>query len=167
MKGSNNLKTLVVYATKNGATKVIAEELCKNLKGETDIRNIRDKIPSIKDYDAVIVGGSIYMGKIQKGITSFLRRNKRALMDKKLGLFIGCYTPPDTEGYIDGFFDNELLSHAKTSAILGGIMQYDKMNFVYRKIFMSLKKIDDFNKNFIEPEISYEGIKEFTEVMNS
>lgn len=161
------MKTLVVYATKYGATKVIAEELCKNLKGETDIRNIKDKIPNIKNYDAVIVGGSIYMGKIQKGITSFLRRNKRALMDKKLGLFIGCYTPPDTEGYINGFFDNELLNHASASAILGGIMQYDKMNFIYRKIFMSLKKIDDFNKNFIEPEISNKGIEKFAEIINS
>lgn len=42
--------------------------------------------------------------------------------------------------------------------LLGGIMQYDKINFVYRKIFQSLKKIDGFNKEFKEPKIEIELI---------
>ncbi|MEA4931977.1 MAG: hypothetical protein VB071_00050 [Lawsonibacter sp.] len=40
-------------------------------------------------------------------------------------------------------------------------MQYNKMNPVYRKIFMSLKKIDGFNKNFIEPKFELERIRAF------
>ena len=36
---------------------------------------------------------------------------------------------------------------AKAKGILGGVMQYDKMNFIYRKIFQSLKKLMDLMKD--------------------
>lgn len=139
----------------------------KELGGNVTIRNIRDGKPNITAFDTVIVGGSIYMNKIQHGITSFLRANEKELIKKRLGLFIGCYTPPETEGYLEQFFPTALLAHAQAKDILGGLMQYDKMNPVYRKIFMSLKKIDDFNKRFIEPKIETERIHAFAERMQT
>lgn len=159
------MNTLILYATKYGATKQIAEQLAKGLGGSVTIRNIHDGKPSIAAFDTVIVGGSIYMNKIQYGIASFLRANERKLLKKRLGLFIGCYTPPETEGYLEQFFPTALLAHAQAKDMLGGLMQYDKMNPFYRKIFMSLKKIDDFNKSFIEPKIETERIRVFAERM--
>lgn len=157
------MNTLILYATRYGATKQIAEQLAKELGGSVTIRNIHDGKPSIAAFDTVIVGGSIYMNKIQHGITSFLRANERKLIKKRLGLFISCYTPAETEGYLEQFFPTALLAHAQAKDMLGGLMQYDKMNPFYRKIFMSLKKIDDFNKSFIEPKIETERIRAFAE----
>lgn len=159
------MNTLILYATKYGAAKQIAEQLARELGGNVTIKNIHDGRPSIAAFDTVIVGGSIYMNKIQHGITSFLRANEKELTQKCLGLFIGCYTPPETEGYLEQFFPTALLTHAQAKDMLGGLMQYDKMNPVYRKIFMSLKKIDDFNKSFIEPKIETERIHAFAERM--
>ena len=159
------MNTLILYATKRGATKQIAEQLASELDGNVTIHNIHDGKPSIAAFDTVIVGGSIYMNKIQHGVTSFLRANEKELIKKRLGLFIGCYTPPETEGYLEQFFPTALLAHAQVKDMLGGLMQYDKMNPVYRTIFMSLKKIDDFNKSFIEPKIETERIRVFAERM--
>ena len=59
-----------------------------------------------------------------------------------------------------------LMKVAKAKGILGGVMQYDKMNFIYRKIFQSLKKIDGFNEGFKEPKIEMDLIEKFAKEMN-
>lgn len=69
------MKTAIVYATKYGCTKRCAEILKSYLKGEVTILSVKaDKI-NLSQYDAVFIGGSIYMGKIQKEITQFCKRN--------------------------------------------------------------------------------------------
>lgn len=155
------MNTLILYSTKYGATKQIAEQLGRELADRVTILNMKDGKPDLKKYDTVIVGGSIYMNKIQHSISSYLRANEKELIKKNLGLFIGCYTAPGTEGYLEQFFPTSLLVHARAKDMLGGLMQYDVMNPVYRKIFKSLKKIDDFNKSFIEPKIETERIRAF------
>lgn len=155
------MSTLIVYATKYGATKQIVDEMAQKLGQDVTIKNIKDGRIDIKNYDTIIIGGSIYMNKIQKKIKRFVKRKESQLLQKRLGLFIGCYTPADTKGYLEQFFPSPLLEHAKAKGILGGMMQYDKMNAIYRKIFLSLKKIDDFNKNFKEPVIEEEQINQF------
>lgn len=40
------------------------------------------------------------------------------------------------------------------------------MNFLYRKMFQSLKKIDGFNEGFSEPEINKEELEKLVEAMN-
>jgi menaquinone-dependent protoporphyrinogen oxidase len=159
------MKALILYATKDGATKQIVEQLERELGSNVTICNIHDCKPNITAFDTVIVGGSIYMNKIQHSITSFLRSNEKELIKKRLGLFISCYTSPGTEGYLEQFFPTSLLANASAKDMLGGLMQYDKMNPVYRIIFKSLKKIDDFNKNFTEPKIETERIRAFAKRM--
>lgn len=157
------MSTLIIYASKYGVTKQIAELLAKKIGPGVTVRNIKDGGCDIGRFDRVIIGGSIYMNKIQNSISSFLKANEKELLQKKLGLFIGCYTPAGTEGYLEQFFPAQLLQHASVTGMLGGIMQYDKMNFVFRKIFQSLKKIDGFNKEFKEPKIETELISEFAD----
>lgn len=166
MIGGHNMSILILYASKYGATKKIAELIADKLGNEVTVRNIKDGTPNINEYDSVIIGGSIYMNKIQKSITSFLNKNEKELMKKKIGLFIGCYTAADTEGYLEQFFSQELLQHAKAKGMLGGIMQYEKMNFIFRKIFQMMKKNEDFNKKFKEPKIELELIGKFVSDFN-
>lgn len=86
------------------------------------------------------------MGKIRKEITHFCNRNLNQLLLKKIGLFACCYTPNGTEGFFETLFPVELLNHASYVTTVGGKMDYEKMNFLYRKLFQSLKKIDGFNE---------------------
>ena len=75
------MKTAIVYATKYGCTKECAQILKTYLHGEVNILSAKaDKI-NLSQYDAVFIGGSVYMGKIQKEITQFCKRNLKQLLD--------------------------------------------------------------------------------------
>lgn len=161
------MKIAIVYATKYGCTKKCAEILKSYLYGEVSIHSAKaDKI-NLSQYDAVFIGGSVYMGKIQKEITHFCKRNLKQLLHKKIGLFACCYTPKDTEGFFETLYPIELINHAFYVTSVGGIMDYEKMNFLYRKLFQSLKKIDGFNEGFTEPVINEGEIKKLAEAVNN
>ena len=161
------MKTLIIYDSKYGCTRDCVLHLQKLLHDDVTVCSVRDKLPSLNHFDTVLIGGSVYMGAIQKRITRFCKKNLKTLLGKKVGLFIGCYTPVDTSGYIYGFFPNELLSHAVCKSIFGGEMRYETMNVIYKKLFQSLQKIEGFRAGFKEPHIEYEEIEHFAKVIEA
>ena len=160
------MKTAIVYATKYGCTKKCAEILKSHLNCEVNILSVKSDKINLEQYDTVFIGGSVYMGKIQKEISRFCKHNLKLLLQKKLGLFVCCYTPKDTEGFFETLFPLELINHASYVTSVGGEMNYEKMNFLYRKMFQSLKKIDGFNDGFTEPEINKVEIKKLVEAIS-
>lgn len=153
------MKVLIVYGTKYGCTKKCAEILKSYLPGEVTIISAKAAPASLKSYDVVFIGGSVYMGKMRKEVIRFCSKNKIELMNKRLGIFVCCYTPNGTDGFIETLFPKEILSHASYVTCVGGEMNYEKMNVIYRKMFQALNKIDDFKKGFIEPQIHIEELQ--------
>lgn len=160
------MKILIVYGTKYGCTKKCVENLKTLLNGDTTILSAKNIKVNVDKFDTVIIGGSVYMGKIQKEVSQFCKKNKRKLLQKKLALFVCCYTPKETEGFFESLYYKELISHAYFITSLGGEMNYEKMNFLYRKMFQTLKKIDGFNEGFIEPQINMEEITKLAKITN-
>lgn len=160
------MKTLIVYATKYGCTKKCADLLKTFLDGDTRIAQVKNGTINLTEYDNVIIGGPVYMGKMQGDITAFCKRYKSQLLTKRFALFACCYTPGEDKEYFKTLFPKELLDYSLYTTTVGGIMNYEKMNFVYKKMFQSLKKIDDFNKGFVEPVIRTEDIKKIASVIN-
>lgn len=77
------MNTLIVYASKYGCTEKCAKLLSKELYGEVDIINVkRMRDIDISKYEKIIIGGSIYIGKIQKGVTQFCSKNLHKLKEK-------------------------------------------------------------------------------------
>ena len=61
------MKTIIVYSSKYGYTEDCVNSLAEKIDGEVSTFNIyTEKIPSIDEFDNIIIGGSIYMGQIQK-----------------------------------------------------------------------------------------------------
>ena len=92
------MKTLILFASRYGATEEIAYMLKSAVGGDVTVRNIRERGITLEEYDTVIIGSCVYMFKLDKHIRRFLRRNEKALLGKKLGLYLCCYTTPGTEG---------------------------------------------------------------------
>lgn len=160
------MKILVIYATKYGCTKKCAEILKSFLDEEVEILSAKSYKIDLTQYDVVLIGGSVYMGKIRKEIIQFYKRNKKQLENKRIGLFVCCYTPNGTDGFLESLFPKEMLEHAFYATCVGGEMNYRKMNCIYRKMFQSLKKIDDFNKVFTDPTINKEEIRKLAYMVN-
>lgn len=83
------MKTIILYTSRYGCTEKAAYLLKSRLGGEVEVVNLHKyKDPSLAMVDTVILGGSIYYGRIQKEMTAFLNKVSTQLADKRVGLFI-------------------------------------------------------------------------------
>ncbi|MHA1967273.1 MAG: flavodoxin domain-containing protein [Candidatus Hodarchaeales archaeon] len=132
-------KTVLVYATRWGATTETAIEIIRVMKEkyqiEVDLINLKDKNtknPDISSYDNIILGVSVARFRWAKEGKNFLKKNKRILLDKKLFVFVSsggagdAYQDKDFEKYeelqkkwIDNNLDKWGLQFASRKA-LGG-----------------------------------------------
>ena len=86
------MKGVIVYKGKYGATKQYAEWLSTELKLPIKTPAELNAV-ALAQYDFVVAGGSIYVGKI--GLKKWLQQHADLLNGKKVFLFIVCATPPD------------------------------------------------------------------------
>lgn len=158
------MKTAIIYASKYGCTEKCVKMLSRELKGNAELINIKNmKDIDLSKYDKVIIGGSIYIGRIQKEIIEFCNRNLDILKSKNIGLFIcGMQESEVITTELEQNFPKELLDIAKTKMYFGGEFIIDKMNFMEKMIVKKIAKVTE-NKSFI-----IEGnIQEFAQAINS
>lgn len=106
------MKGIIVFKGKYGATAQYANFLSEELNfpacSAEDISN-KDLSP----YDLVIIGTSVYLGKLQ--ISEWLKDNLAVLKAKKIFLFLVAGTPPDQkeklEPYIHSGIPAELIAN--------------------------------------------------------
>lgn len=116
------MKTLIVYSSKYGCTEKCADFLSKELKDKPDIINLKNcKDINLSLYNKVIIGGSIYMGKIQKEVSDFCSKNLEVLKEKQIGLFIcGMQEGDSINTEINQNFPKELIEIATVIKHFGG-----------------------------------------------
>ncbi|MGK0466324.1 flavodoxin domain-containing protein [Clostridium sp.] len=158
------MKTLIIYASKHGCTENCSYLLKDKINGEVKIVDIKkDSIPEITEFDNIIVGGSIYMGRIQKEINKFCLVNSSTLINKKLGFFTcGMSENEIAEKQISTSFPEELLTTAVAKSYFGGEFIFNKMNFFEKFIVKKISKSDkDISK------ISEDNINKFAQLINN
>ena len=136
------MKTLIIYSTKHGTAEKAANILKSKLTGEVHIVNIMlEPVTALQEYDNIILGGSIYIGKIQKKLSSFVNTNLSLLLEKRIGLFI-CAAEEDEalkEKELMVAFPTTLFDHAIAKEVFGYQLDMDKLNF-FEKLIMSKVK---------------------------
>ncbi|WP_027624546.1 flavodoxin domain-containing protein [Clostridium lundense] len=157
------MKTLIVYGSKHGCVEKCSKDLKNKLHGEVVIADIKKgNVPDINLFDNIIIGGSVYVGKIQKEITKFCSQNINKLKEKKIGLFIcGMIDEEKGKEELNNVFTEELLSNAVAKGYFGGEVIFSKMNFFERFIIKKLCKTDKDMSNIL-----YENINKFAQMMN-
>ena len=155
------MKTIIIYTTKYGSVTKAAEKLIAKLQGKTDIVNLAtNPIPDLNDYDAVVLAGSIYMGKVQSKLRKFAEQNLKALLNKKVGLFVcaGEQDPVKQLLQIQNSFPKELFDSALAKETFGYEMDISKFSFFDKLIVKVVggskenrsvfddKKIEEFAK---------------------
>jgi menaquinone-dependent protoporphyrinogen oxidase len=137
------MKTLIIYATKHGSAESCSKLLKNKLTGEVEVVNIKkDKVPDINSFDKVIIGGSIYAGRIQKEISSFCSNNLNDLKKKKLGLFICGMNKDSAQTELNTAFPQELLNSAISKECFGGEFKLSHMNMLERFMVKVISKTD-------------------------
>jgi menaquinone-dependent protoporphyrinogen oxidase len=159
------LKALIAYGTRYGATAGTSEEIARILRNEgidTKIANLKEeKIKDITEYDLIIVGSGMKMGKWVNEPKDFLEKFQKEINQKKLALFVSSMlTLAEKQGKTqeDGVCSaSEATEKIVTeynlkpiaTGFFGGVINYNKMGFFERKVM-----------GFLKPQLEKDGFKE-------
>jgi menaquinone-dependent protoporphyrinogen oxidase len=160
------MRTLVAFATNHGCTARAAARLAPRLGGEVVVVDLRDNDkPDLARFDAVVVGGSIHAGQVQRTVRRFCAANTAALRERRLGLFLCCmYEGEAAQRQLEAAFPSGLRAHASAAGLFGGAFDFEKMSLIERAIVKkvagvceSVTRIDEaaidrFAEQFLEQE---------------
>jgi menaquinone-dependent protoporphyrinogen oxidase len=148
------MNTLIAYTTKYGSAAKCANLLQEQLHGDVQIVNVKtDPIPDLNSFDAVILGGSIYVGQVQKELKAFCQQHLDALLTKKVGLFV-CAAEEDPAKQVEQLknaFPAALYDHAAAAETLGDELHYEKLSF-FEKLAVRLLKGDKASYSHLSAE---------------
>jgi menaquinone-dependent protoporphyrinogen oxidase len=149
------IKTLIVFATRYGATQGTAEEIAKTLRQECfDVKLVNakeEKITDINEYEVVIVGGGLQMNKWTNETEDFLKKFQNVLAHKKVAIFVSSALKSvyEREGKKDevekirkAHLDDRATKYGlKPIAIglFGGVINFNKMGMLARRSLGTIK----------------------------
>jgi len=148
---------LIAYSTTLGCTEMCASKLKDDLgEGVEMIRISRRRRFNLKNYNTIIIGGSIHEGMIQRSVYKFCESNLDELLKKAIGLFVCCMDPDaDEQMLIQSAFPEALLKHALASGFFGGELNIKKMNLLQKIMTRKAARLQK------EPDIDFQKILEF------
>ena len=111
-------RILVAYASKKGSTAEIAQAIGKELQAAGHVVNVSEmgSVTSVAGYDAVIIGGPMYMGKMVSDTGKFVRRHYVGLEKLPVAGFIVCLAPVSKDPVTDKEYAHKVL-HASFSPL--------------------------------------------------
>lgn len=137
------MKILIIYGSKHGCAEKCSKILKGKLQGEVTIVHAKKgQVLDISLFNKIIIGGSIYAGRIQKEIIEFCSMNLNELKKKKIGLFICCMNKDNASMQLNSSFPTELLNMAVVKDNFGGEFLFEKMNVFERFIVKMVAKSD-------------------------
>lgn len=161
------MKTMIIYGSKYGYTEDCVKSLADHIKGEVILFNIyNENIPNTDEFDNIIIGGSIYMGHIQKKLKLYCTQNVNSLVNKRLSLFLCCGLPESFEQTLKINFPEELLKKAVAKECFGGELRTNRMNLADKMISVLMKKATATEEKTEVKQIS-ENIFKMAECMNN
>jgi menaquinone-dependent protoporphyrinogen oxidase len=153
LKGRQTVKTIILYATKHGATHEIAQRIASIVDGAVLHDLKQGAPPSLTEFDCIIVGCSLYASMIRKEAKAFLSKNRDILLNKRFGLFLCGMRAEGENDYFKANFSPDILQAAKAASFLGGIFDPEKAGaaerLIIKMVTKQIKYIDTIDDNKI------------------
>jgi menaquinone-dependent protoporphyrinogen oxidase len=83
------MNVLVAYASRQGATRGIAERIAQRLGvagHHVDLRAVTDRI-DVSGYEAIVIGSAVYLGRWQKEALAFVLQNQSIIAARPAWIF--------------------------------------------------------------------------------
>ena len=140
------MKTLILYASKYGFTEDCVCKLASRLTGEVVAVDVaKDPMPDAAAFDAIILGGPVYMGRIPKALSGCIQTNLDRIQSRNLGLFLSCGLPDQFPESLKNAFPKALLEQAVSIQCFGGELRTERMKGMDRMISGVMAKADKGN----------------------
>ena len=141
-------KIAIIYGGKTGTTKKCAVIL-KSLIPEAFVFSVNEDF-KLDDYDVLVFGSSIRMGRLDKGIRKLIKRNSQVLKNKKTAFYV-CHALPDYQKIIDDALPSWFKEQAVSLKSFGGEIHIDEakgftkllIKFMLKTVPNQIKQIDE------------------------
>ena len=152
------MQTLVIYASRYGCAADCAGYLKTHLPGDVTLVDIETSTQEfdLERFDTVVIGGSVYIGKVSKKLRAFCEKSLNLLLTKKIGIFLCCAQTDQADAFLTSNFPAALLSHATTTKTFGSEVRLEKMRTMDRLLLKAVTKGD-----FSSFQISNENLEAF------
>jgi len=156
------MSVLIAYGSSEGQTARIAEYIAGVIQGhgvDSQALNIKGshEDPAPDRNDAVIVGASIHMGKHERYVRDFVRKNRDVLERLPSAFFsvsLAAYDDRDeAQGYIERFVQ-ETDWHPAMVGLFGGALLYTQYGFVKRRLMKKIAR----NKGTLDTDTSHDYV---------
>ena len=135
-------KCLVVYGSKYGSTREVAQAVADGLGA--DLADAEER-PDIGPYDVIVLGSPIYAGDYLDAVTSFVRDSRDELGKRKMAAFITAAADMEIDPGLTGDEDELLLTqqdYADGLAEMAGGQILDTRGFGGRLVPEQLDETD-------------------------
>lgn len=158
------MKILIAYGSKYGCSEKCAKILSQKINAATEVLDLKNyNNLNLNNYDLIILGGSIYAGKIRNEVTDFLKLNLDVLKNKRTAVFICCMREKEeAQKQLRDAFPKKILDNTISQGIFGWELIYTKMSFIDRFIAKKVSKIEKDTSNILA-----DNINKFAEEINS
>lgn len=121
------MKILIAYYSKSGTARTCAELLGRELSNhKVELADLSVTFPDPAEFDAIVVGSSVRMGKLGKPFVKFVSELGNALKNKSHGFFV-CGADPDSYSeYIRKAINGSLIASAFDVSYFGGELRPEK-----------------------------------------
>lgn len=148
------MKTAIIFTSKHGATEKVANQLSKNI-ANAEVLNLKEhKIINLSQYQNIILGSSIYAGRISNTMQKFIKTNTVELLQKNLALYICCMHEAEAEKQFNAAFPELLKSHSLSNQCIGGEFNFEKMNFFEKFLVKKISGVSQTTANFKQENIN-------------
>jgi len=148
--------TLIVFMSKHGcaekAARIIGENISDSVVSVIDLKSRADI--DLSRYDTVIIGGSIYLGSLQRGLRKFCDKYLPQLLTKRIGLFICCMNQDEAAlRHFEAVFDGALRARAVAAGIFGGELDFGRLSVLEKGVIGQAVSITESVSRFDEAAV--------------
>ncbi|MBN1760087.1 MAG: flavodoxin domain-containing protein [Chitinispirillaceae bacterium] len=148
---------LIVYATRSGTTREIAETVAEILRKSgfsTDVQPAK-KVRSIESADAVVLGTAVRMGMLMPEVMRFVKKHRNKLVEVPVAAFAVCLAvkddTPENRKAVAGYL-NPLKKEISlvSEAVLAGAIHYARLGVFARFVIQKMVKAQEGDFREIE-----------------
>ena len=134
------MKIAIVYSTVGGTTGECAALLARELKNqEVELFEIGKREPVISDFDVVVVGFPVMMGKAEKSARKYINKHEGELKGIKAAYYICCGFVDCFDDYAERLIPASLSEGAIDVTCLGGSLDPQRFKGINKLIVKSVR----------------------------
>ncbi len=158
------MNALICYDTKYGSTTKTCHYIKSGMKMDVDIKNI-SAVNSF-DYDLIIIGSPIFLGKPMISVEDFIIANYEKLREKRIAVFVTCWAMATQYGASSNEFLEQLKKYLPPCNLicekaLPGKLLLDNINKRDRETMKRLlRRLDAMSEEFDSHKIAWRDARD-------